>query len=293
MEPDIAADISESTMQRLRRQLEELDALLDQTMNHAGNGMSSLTNRLNSMAGNVGSAASGLKDIETTATIESDLTAEGGITGGGSVTVDPSDLDIDGEAAGISGGAVVITPGGGAGGGGIAAGGQVEVDITEGGASGEGSGSHSGSLNASTQITMTTSLDGVAASLSSLSSQMRLLSGEMAGVTGTLRQDMEQINAKVSEISDTAFDLFMGEGDTDLLIDSSEIDIDQITLGKISYSTNNGEIYGDINIGGITGAMAMEYALDPEDDITGDMNAKERRKYEIKAEGCYGTWDVE
>ena len=39
--------------------------------------------------------------------------------------------------------------------------------------------------------------------------------------------------------------------------------------------------------------MAMEYALDPEDDITGDMNAKERRKYEIKAEGCYGTWDVE
>lgn len=104
---------------------------------------------------------------------------------------------------------------------------------------------------------------------------------------------MEQIYAKVSEISDTAFDLFMGEGDTDLLIDSSEIDIDQITLGKISYSTNNGEIYGDINIGGITGAMAMEYALDPEDDITGDMNAKERRKYEIKAEGCYGTWDVE
>lgn len=38
--------------------------------------------------------------------------------------------------------------------------------------------------------------------------------------------------------------------------------------GKALDCVNSGEVEGDVNVGGITGAMAIEFDLDPEDDIT-------------------------
>ncbi len=156
------------------------------------------------------------------------------------------------------------------------------MDISGGGAEGGGSSSVSGNVSASTQITMTTSLSGVASSLSGLASQMRMLSGEMAGMSAELQSDVLAINEKVNEITDTAYDLLYGEED-DLIVDSSAIDITLVTLGKVYGCENRGQISGDIGVGGITGAMAMEYEMDPEDDATVQMDAKQRNKYEIKA----------
>ncbi|MGM9587619.1 MAG: hypothetical protein ACI3VA_09050, partial [Candidatus Limivicinus sp.] len=279
MEPFIASNLTESTLSKLQRQLDELDVLLNRAMEDAGNGMGSVTSRLNNMAGNVGGAASGLKDIQTTATIEGSATGSADGEGGGSITVTPPQLDVEVGGGGVTGGGVVITPGGGAGGSITVGGGEISGGLTEGGVSGEGSSSSSGNVSASTQITMTTSLSGVASSLYGLSSQMRALSGEMAGMTGTLKADIEAINEKVNEVSDTAYDLFLGDGDKDVLIDSSEMDIDLITLGKLYQCSNSGGISGDINIGGIAGTMALEYELDPEDDLATQIDASERRKY--------------
>ncbi len=47
----------------------------------------------------------------------------------------------------------------------------------------------------------------------------------------------------------------------------SDTDIHSGTDGKIEGCTNMGKIEADINVGGIAGAMAIEYDLDPEDDI--------------------------
>lgn len=53
----------------------------------------------------------------------------------------------------------------------------------------------------------------------------------------------------------------------DLIEDVSEEDISNTRQGKIMECTNYGEVSADRNIGGIAGAMAIEYAQDPEDDI--------------------------
>lgn len=294
LEPYIAENLTESTLAKLQRQLDELDELLNQAMDDAGSGLGTLNSRLNSMANSVGSAAAAAQDIKTYGTVSSTVSGEGETSGDGSVTVTPSQVEVSVGSGAGSGLDVEISDGSASISGGIAAGGGVQAGLTEGGASGEGESSASGTVSASTQITMTTSLGGLSSSLSSLSGQMRLLNGEISGVSGTLQADVQAINEKVNEISDTAFDLFLGDGNEDVLIDSSETDIDLITLGKTKNCVNSGSIDGDINIGGITGAMAMEYELDPEDDVTSSIDSSQRRKYEVQAviQECKNTGTV-
>lgn len=56
--------------------------------------------------------------------------------------------------------------------------------------------------------------------------------------------------------------------DEERVVDISEEDVSSITLGKVSGCTNYGDVDGDVNIGGLTGSMAIEFDFDPEDDIT-------------------------
>ncbi len=53
----------------------------------------------------------------------------------------------------------------------------------------------------------------------------------------------------------------------DLWSDVSEEEIYQTTVGKAEGCINNGVVEGDINAGGVAGAMAVESMLDPEEDI--------------------------
>ena len=55
--------------------------------------------------------------------------------------------------------------------------------------------------------------------------------------------------------------------DQDRLKDVSEEDINNAKLGKVCQSENSGQVEGDRNVGGIAGSMAIDYDLDPEDDI--------------------------
>lgn len=58
--------------------------------------------------------------------------------------------------------------------------------------------------------------------------------------------------------------------------DISDQDTDSNTQGKVAKCSNEGKIQGDVNVGGITGSMAIEYDFDPEDDVTkiGDRSLK-------------------
>lgn len=74
-------------------------------------------------------------------------------------------------------------------------------------------------------------------------------------------------------------------------LDTSSVSSD--TGGVAGYSTGilqNCSNYATIgyqhvgyNVGGIAGAMAIEYELDPEDDLTADISGGQRRSYELKA----------
>ncbi|MCH4885968.1 hypothetical protein EZV73_00245 [Acidaminobacter sp. JC074] len=66
-------------------------------------------------------------------------------------------------------------------------------------------------------------------------------------------------------------------------ISDLENDGEIIQKGITIKSINKGEISGDVDVGGIVGAMAIEYDFDPEDDIVKKGNQSFNFKYQTKA----------
>lgn len=78
---------------------------------------------------------------------------------------------------------------------------------------------------------------------------------------------MQAISSQLNKIGDTlAGAADQSEDDNNLFEDVSDSDTDGDTEGKVFNCMNLGEVNADINAGGITGAMARENDLDPEDD---------------------------
>ncbi len=92
------------------------------------------------------------------------------------------------------------------------------------------------------------------------------------GTVTVLAEDFRKINDKASEVRDTLLDLAdeMSAGSkelSDYAEDISSQDTVGRSDGKVAGCTNYGQINGDINVGGITGSMAIDYDFDPEGDI--------------------------
>lgn len=84
--------------------------------------------------------------------------------------------------------------------------------------------------------------------------------------------DMETISDQLFLVMDLTFSLIGDLLDSQVSIDNiyrdvSREQIDKTTEGKVSHCKNFGLIEGDINVGGIAGAMAIEFKSDPEDDL--------------------------
>ena len=273
IEPYISMNLTESAIVTLQRQLDELTALIDKTLTDGNAGIGTVISRLNKIADYADSAAAAAGNITTTGSVNTTVNGSGETSSEGSVTVTPPEIEAEGIDGFLSGG----TP-----------------DLTEGNVSAEGSSSANVSANASTQITVNTSLHGLTSAVNGMTGQLRLLNGEVAGISDTLTADLKAINDQINAISSTVFDIMLGTDDTDTLEDTSETDIDSVTLGKTAQSTNSGMIYGDISVGGIVGSMAIEYELDPEDDVSSDISVNARRRYELKAilQSCVNTGEV-
>lgn len=294
MEPYIAQNVSERTLSKLERQLDELDVMLTQALNDAEAGVGAAAARLNRIADYMDSAAGAASNIRTTGSIVGTASGSGEADGDGSVTVTPPQVELDGSGGISSDAGAIVTPTGGVTGGDITYEGELQGGLTEGGAEGESHSTASGNVSASTQISVTTNLGGISSAVSGMSGQIRLLNGEMSGLSGNLSDDVRAIQKQISAITDTAMELFLGDGEGDVLIDSSETDVDLVTLGKVADCSNFGSVDGDINVGGIAGAMAMEYELDPEDDITANLDGEQRRKLEVKSVllNCVNTGSI-
>lgn len=80
----------------------------------------------------------------------------------------------------------------------------------------------------------------------------------------------------------------------DSISDTSEENIDQVTSGRLLSCSNTAAISGDLNVGGVAGSMAVEYELDPEDDLISNSAPIYRRAYELKAilQRCTNTGAV-
>ena len=121
--------------------------------------------------------------------------------------------------------------------------------------------------------------------LNMLGDRLDALNG--AASSGTrLADDVQTMNRKFGEMMDTLLDAaddLMNHNKEDVFSDTSEADIDAVTNGKIFACANDGEVNGDLCVGGIAGSMAVEHELDPEDDILTSNVPAYRRAYELKA----------
>ena len=109
--------------------------------------------------------------------------------------------------------------------------------------------------------------------------------------------DLRAINNKFNEIMRIMIDALTADDEdktlSDLAMDTSDTDIYKATDGKVEGCSNMGKVEADLNVGGIVGSMAIEYDLDPEDDISSIGNTSLNFRYETKdiVLGCknYGT----
>lgn len=105
---------------------------------------------------------------------------------------------------------------------------------------------------------------------------------------GVVADDLRAINERLEIISDLVVNAvsdlrddvyYPSVGET--LEDTSDEDVADTRQGKVTDCVNRGEVTGDRNVGGIVGALAIEFDLDPEGDLTEDVRFG--ATYETKA----------
>ena len=150
-------------------------------------------------------------------------------------------------------------------------------------------------VNVSDVVTVT-NFNMVVGAITAAGSQLSYITENVKTTSTTLSCDLRSINSKFTELSNTMFTAIasVGGSSADLVTDASTVDINAVTLGKVSGSKNTAAVYGDVNTGGIAGSMAIEYTLDPEDDVTGDLSGSYRTQYQYKSivQACVNTGDI-
>ena len=120
-------------------------------------------------------------------------------------------------------------------------------------------------------------MDSLNAAQNALNSSFSNIQGGLNGIASsvqstasTLSRDMTAISNQVKAMSSTINNA--GENLGGAVTDISDSDTPEDITGKVEACENYGDVLGDLNVGGITGAIALENDLDHEADlqITGD-----------------------
>ena len=123
-------------------------------------------------------------------------------------------------------------------------------------------------------------LKGMTDTLSALSDHSDLSSEK---VTADLKDVNDQVNTVfhiISDELDTIGNFASGKSD-DIVTDVSDEEIENIEEGRVDHCSNTGTIRGDINIGGIAGAMSID-TDDPEENAAGSMDGGFSAKYLLR-----------
>lgn len=147
-------------------------------------------------------------------------------------------------------------------------------------------------LNAQDDLTFYPLGDGYRSTMDSLFANLRgtmdtldALSDELSADGSTLTADLRAVNDQMNAVVNLCLDIFVDMTDadaSDIFEDTSDENIDAVTFGKVRSCTNYGAVDADLNVGGIAGAMAIEYELDPEGDQKESSSVFDR-VYETKA----------
>lgn len=123
--------------------------------------------------------------------------------------------------------------------------------------------------------------DDLTNSLSDISNSLGRLNDVMSENNDIIISDLKSVSNQFYIVLNLLIDATVDNEDLDGDLseyheDISDQDTNNSTQGKLAKCTNEGEIQGDVNVGGVTGSMSIEYDFDPEDDVTkkGDTSAR-------------------
>ena len=120
--------------------------------------------------------------------------------------------------------------------------------------------------------------------ISKIESELKLLNSDVTSMSSELIEILGEMNDVVANITDKMVEIIYDLENGDILDNEvSESEIDSITYGKVFSCQNNGRVEGDINVGGISGVMGLEYTLDPEDDLSPEITVTQKKQYRMKA----------
>lgn len=144
---------------------------------------------------------------------------------------------------------------------------------------------------------MEASSDALYDTLEQIRGGMERLNSTANSTVGSLTDDIRATNQQLGTVIDLMIDTIYDMENTspeDRFSDTSEEDINGVTSGKIASCTNMAVISGDLCVGGVAGSMAVEYELDPEDDLLSNEAPIYRKAFELKAilQGCSNTGEI-
>ncbi len=128
--------------------------------------------------------------------------------------------------------------------------------------------------------------DALNTALGGISNELTALNSEMSSSTTVLLADVRAINNQFMKVMNLFLNVLNDTQNvdyTDVYEDVSEESLQSATRGKVLECTNYGSVDADRNVGGIAGAMAIEYDLDPEDDLLSSDNRSIRFTYQTRA----------
>ena len=255
MEPYVRTQVSASQLSRIQSQIKELDSLVKKAVNDAEYGSNEISDRLDLISGYLSDASDAANDV--TIDVDPDAIPQPSISIDGDF--DPDDFDPENSSL----------P-------------DINIDFDR-------------DFDVSDVVTVS-NINMVVGSVTAANSQLSMITDNVKNTSTALSADIRNISSKFNELTNTMFSAIssLTGGTGDVIVDASDVDINSVTLGKVSLSHNSGAVYGDVNTGGIAGSMAIEYTLDPEDDITGHLSNIYRKQYEYRSiiQKCVNTGDI-
>ena len=143
----------------------------------------------------------------------------------------------------------------------------------------------------------TAALDGFSSSFSGITSALSSISSTAEAQSDILLEDFRKINDEFSKIADILQELkdklLEKDDDSGLTTDVSE-DGSNSRQGKVMSCVNYGGVQGDLNVGGITGSMAIDFDFDPEDDIASNGQTSFSFSYKVRdiIDSCINSGEI-
>lgn len=133
--------------------------------------------------------------------------------------------------------------------------------------------------------------DSILAAKNTLSSSVSAMHGTMDGIASSTKGAMDTMSGNIQAMAKQmeAISKTLANAPDHLggsMTDVSDADTEKDLTGKVMQCSNLGDVEGDLNAGGIAGAIAMENDLDPEDDLQISGSRSLNFKGELRAVIC-------